>query len=114
MDLPSLFRRDPAGLGTAFGLLLVAAFVAAPAALPLFLALGAAAVLARPDRAALNGLAVGALVGLAAAKGLVETAGLGPRDGFTGLPWIAAVACATVPLLVAATTRRHAGPNPAT
>ena len=101
MAVALLLRRDPAGTGAALGLIAAAGFLLAPAAPPLFLALALLVVGGRPVPTMWQGVAVGALTGLAAVKGLVESAG----STVAVTPWAAAVAAGTVPLALAWTRR---------
>ena len=105
-----------AGAGVALGLLCAATVVAGP--LPALIAAALMmAVLVRWVQAApgnaelLRGLGVGALVGLAAAKGLFASAAWGETGctGFTTEPWRVALLLAAVPSLLAVTDERLIG-----
>lgn len=104
----TLLRPAGAGAGVAAGLLATASLVIGLETSPLLAAIGAVAVidwvLGRDGAAErLQGLGVGALVGLAAARGIFATSGWSypACDGFTGEAWRAAVAVAPVPLALA-------------
>ena len=95
------------GAGVAGGLLAAASLTIGLETMPLLAALGAVAVvewiLAREGAGErLRGLGVGALVGLAAAKGIFATSAWDypACDGFTGQAWRAAVALAPIPLVL--------------
>lgn len=97
--------RRGAGAGVAGGLLAAASLAIGLETVPLFAALGLVAVtewVVARERAAerLIGLGIGALVGLAAAKGIFATSlwNYPACDGFTGQAWRAAAALAPVPL----------------
>ena len=109
-------RTPSAGAGVATGLLAAASLTVGLEFAPLLAALGMVAVaewIAGRDRAGerLQGLGVGALVGLAAAKGVFATSGWDypACDGFTGAAWRAAVAVAPVPLVLALLDTRASG-----
>lgn len=111
-------RPASGGAGVAGGLLAAASLTIGLETVPLFAVLGLAAVAAwvtsQPGAATrLQGLGIGALVGLAAAKGIFATSDWGypACDGFTGQAWRAAVALAPVPLLLAMLDKRLIGPR---
>ena len=100
--------RGQAGAGVVGGLLAAASLTIGLETMPLFAALGGLAVaqwVAARDGAAahLHGLGIGALVGLAAAKGIFATSAWDypACDGFTAQAWRAAVAVAPAPLVLA-------------
>ena len=109
-------RRPSAGAGVAAGLLAAASLVIGLETVPF---LGLLSVLALAEWVAgrggaderLQGLGVGALVGLAAGKGLFATGGwtVGACDGFTAEAWRAGLALAPVPLVLAMFDARLAG-----
>ena len=109
-------RRPSGGPGVAIGLLAAASLTIGLETAPLFVALGAMAVVewvAGRDGTTerLRGLGVGALVGLAAAKGVFATSewDYPACDGFTRQAWQAAVAVAPVPFALALLDRRLMG-----
>ena len=109
-------RSPSAGAGVAGGLLAAASLAIGLETVPLVAALGIVAaaewVARRPGAGArMQGLGVGALVGLAAAKGLFATNDWNypACDGFTAQAWRAAVALAPVPLVLAALDGRLGG-----
>lgn len=104
------------GAGVAMGLLAAASLTIGLETTPLFAALGAVAVAewiaARPGAAErLQGLGIGALVGLAAAKGIFATSAWSypACDGLTAQAWRAAAAIAFAPLALALLDRRMTG-----
>ena len=112
----ALLRAPSAGAGFAIGMLAAASVAIGLETAPMLATVGALAVaewvLARPGAAArLQGLGVGALVGLAAAKGVFATAAWDypACDGFTRQAWQAAVAVAPVPLVLALLDRHLTG-----
>jgi hypothetical protein len=100
--LPALDHRDPA-TGVLGGLLAAMLLAAFPVLGPALLAVAAVAVIewvrGRVDAELLKGLGVGALVGLAAAKGVLETTGL-PFAYLDGA-WRSGAFFAAVPLVLA-------------
>lgn len=105
-------RPAGAGVGVITGVTAAASLALGPEAMPLFAVLGLVAIVGwvRGVEGAgerLQGLGVGALVGLAAAKGLFRTDGWDRSacDGFTASAWRAGVALAVVPLLLAGADR---------
>ena len=109
-------RAPSGGAGVAAGLLAAASLTVGLEAAPMVAGLGAVAVAewiaAREGaRERLQGLGVGALVGLAAAKGIFATSDWSypACDGFTGQAWRAAVLVAPVPLVLALLDDRLTG-----
>ena len=109
----AVVRPACAGAGIAIGLLAAASLTVGLETAPLIGVIGAVAVidwvLGHEDAAErLKGFGVGALVGLAAAKGIFATSAwtYPACDGFTGEAWRAALAIAPVPLLLAVADAR--------
>ena len=112
----ALLRPAGAGAGVVAGLAAALSLAIGLETMPFFAVLGVVAIvdwIAGRDRSdeRLQGLGIGALVGLAAAKGLIATDGWNwpACDGFTAQAWRAALALAIVPLALAAGTRVLAG-----
>ena len=112
----ALLAPAGAGAGVAIGLTAAASLVVGMETAPLFAALGAVALvdwIAGRDGAGerLGGLGVGALVGLAAGKGLFATTAwdFAGCDGFDATAWRAALALAAAPLVPALLDRHVTG-----
>ncbi len=109
----ALLRPAGPGAGVAIGLLAAASLVIGLETAPLLAVIGAIAaidwVIGHDEGAErLKGVGVGALVGLAAAKGIFATSAWSfpACDGFTGEAWRAALPIAGVPLLLALADRQ--------
>jgi hypothetical protein len=112
----ALVRPAGAGTGVTAGLLAAASLVVGLETAPLFAGLGGLAlaewVVSRPGAAErVKGLGIGALVGLAAAKGIFATSAWDypACDGLTATTWRAALAIAPVPLALGLLDRRLEG-----
>ena len=110
----AVLRRADEGAGFAAGLLAAAGLVVGMETMPLLAVLGAGMVaewVADGTRTRLHGLSIGALVGLAVARGLLAPAAwaVASCDGFAAPAWRAAMPLAALPLLLAAATPWLAG-----
>jgi hypothetical protein len=112
----ALLRPASTGAGFAIGVLAAVSLVIGLETMPVLAVLGAFAIAEwvmdrRGAAARLQGLGVGALVALAAAKGIFATSAwdLPACDGFTRQAWQGAVAVAPAPLLLALLDQRLSG-----